>query len=133
MKKKILYWMLGLLLFCGWADLVWGQDATDKNFKEKTSKGFAVVKFTSKWQGSDIDSSVLEEVKGYEDAKIFIVKQEDTKKICKKLRLRNFPSVVLFHNGKKKETWKADMDGEIEIETSDIKSAINDAMAGDMY
>ena len=25
MKKKILHWIFGILLFCVWADLVWGQ------------------------------------------------------------------------------------------------------------
>ena len=25
MKKKILCWYIGLFIFCGWADLVWGQ------------------------------------------------------------------------------------------------------------
>ena len=25
MKKKVLYWCIGLFIFCGWADLVWGQ------------------------------------------------------------------------------------------------------------
>ena len=25
MKKKLLYWCIGLFIFCGWADLVWGQ------------------------------------------------------------------------------------------------------------
>ena len=25
MKKRILYWSIGLFIFCGWADLVWGQ------------------------------------------------------------------------------------------------------------
>ena len=25
MKKRILYWSIGLFIFCGWVDLVWGQ------------------------------------------------------------------------------------------------------------
>ena len=28
MMKKILYWIFGVLLFCGGADLVWGQTYT---------------------------------------------------------------------------------------------------------
>ena len=28
MMKKILYWIFGVLLFCGWVDLVWGQTYT---------------------------------------------------------------------------------------------------------
>ena len=30
MMKKILYWIFGVLLFCGWADLVWGQTTLTK-------------------------------------------------------------------------------------------------------
>ena len=56
-----------------------------------------------------------------------------SKKICKKLRLRNYPSIALFINGDKIDTWKGDMDGVIEIEPSDIKDAIENALAGDQY
>ena len=34
--KKTLYWILGLFLFCGWADLVWGQEI-QKGGKKPTS------------------------------------------------------------------------------------------------
>jgi hypothetical protein len=26
--RKIIYWIIGLFLFCGWADLVWSQTYT---------------------------------------------------------------------------------------------------------
>ena len=103
-----------------------------KNFKDAVADGVVVVVFTSKWSDSNVDE-YIKGVKGYEDAKIIIAASEDTKKICKKLRLRNFPSVVLFYNGKKKDAWKADMDGKIEIKTSEIKSAIDDVLAGDVF
>ena len=48
----------------------------------------------------------MEGVKGHDGAKIFTVKSEDTKKACKKLRLRNYPSVVLFFDGTKKDAYK---------------------------
>ena len=35
MMKKILYWIFGVLLFCGWADLVWGQIYTYKDWFQK--------------------------------------------------------------------------------------------------
>jgi hypothetical protein len=25
MKKKVIYWCIGIFIFCGWADLAWGQ------------------------------------------------------------------------------------------------------------
>tara|TARA_B100000287_G_scaffold405234_1_gene428636 strand:+ start:1166 stop:1540 length:375 start_codon:yes stop_codon:yes gene_type:complete len=105
---------------------------TDKNFKDKTGDGVAVVVFTSKWAESD-GMEYVKGVKGHEDAKIVQAMSEDTKKVCKKLRLRNFPSIVLFVNGDKIDTWKGDMDGVIEVEPKDIKEAIEDAIGGDVF
>ena len=122
-------YLIGLLFLISFLS---GQ-VTDKNFKDKISDGFSVIVFTSEWQEQDLDQSKLDGVKGYQEAQIITVKSEDTKKICKKLRLRNFPSVALFHDGSKKEVWKADMDGEIDADSDDIKSAIDDAMAGDVF
>ena len=62
-----------------------------------------------------------------------VVKVKDVKKICKKLRIRNFPSIALFHDGSKKDVWKADMDGEIDVSPSDIKDAIDDVLAEDVF
>ena len=103
-----------------------------KNFKDAVADGVVVVVFTSKWSDSNVDE-YIKGVKGYEDAKIIIAASEDTKKICKKLRLRNFPSIALFINGDKIEVWKGDMDGIIEVEPRDIKKAIEDAIAGDVF
>ena len=122
-------YLIGLLFFLS---TVVAQ-VTDKNFKDEAGSGLVVVTFTSEWQEQDLDPAILKGVKGYEDAILITVKSEDTKKICKKLRLRNFPSIALFHDGSKKEVWKADMDGEIDADSDDIKSAIDDAMAGDVF
>jgi hypothetical protein len=43
----------------------------------------------------------------------------------RKLRLRNFPSVVLFRNGKKVKVWKANFDGELDLKTDDVKESID--------
>jgi hypothetical protein len=106
---------------------------TDKNFKDKIGSGFAVVIFTSNYQPKDLDSAILKEVEGHEGAKILIVKSADVKKVVKKLRIRNYPSIALFHEGSKKEVWKADMDGEVECSAKEIKNAISDAIAGDVF
>ena len=103
---------------------------TDKNFKDETGDGFSVVVFTSEWQEKDLDKDILTSVKGHEDAVIITVKSEEVKKVVKKLRLRNFPSVALFHDGSKKEVW---MDGELDVSPSDIKSAIDDVLAEDVF
>ena len=76
---------------------------TDKNFKEKIGKGFSVVVFTSNYQEKGLDESVLKGVGGFDDAKIIRVNSSDVKKVIKKLRIRNYPSIALFHNGSKEE------------------------------
>jgi len=110
-----------------------GQDATDKDFKDKTKRGFVVVKFTSKWQEKNLDPKILDGIEGHNDCIILTVASEDAKKVVKKLRIRNYPSIALFYNGSKKEVWKADMDGIVEVDSKDIKKAIDDVLAGDVF
>ena len=106
---------------------------TDKNFKDETGDGVSVIVFTSEWQEQDLDEDILKGVKGYQDARIITVKSEDAKKVAKKLRLRNFPSIALFHDGSKQEVWKGDMDGDVDCSASDIKKAIDEIFAGDVF
>ena len=122
-------YLIGLILFLSTLTA----QVTDKNFKDKIGSGFAVVIFTSNYQEKDLDGSILKGVKGHEDAQIFTVKSADLRKVIKKLRIRNYPSIALFHDGSKKEVWKADMDGEVDVTASDIKSAISDVLAEDVF
>ena len=122
-------YLIGLILFLSTLTA----QVTDKNFKDKAGSGFVVVKFTSEWQEQDLDEKIFKDIKGYEDAVIIEVKDSNTKKLCKKLRIRNFPSIALFHDGSKKEVWKADMDGEVDCSASDIKKAIDNVSAGDVF
>ena len=122
-------YLIGLILFLSTLTA----QITDKNFKDKIGSGFAVVVFTSNYQVKDLDDSVLKGVEGHEDAQILTVKSAEVKKVVKKLRIRNYPSVALFFDGSKKEVWKADMDGEVDCSASDIKSAIDDVLAEDVF
>ena len=122
-------YLIGLIFFLSTLTA----QVTDKNFKDEVGDGFTVVVFTSEWQEQELDGSILKGVGGFEDAQILTVKSADLKKVCKKLRLRNFPSIALFHEGSKIDTWKADMDGEVECDASDIKKAISEVMAGDQF
>jgi len=122
-------YLIGLILFLSTLTA----QVTDKNFKDKVGDGFTIVVFTSEWQEKDLDESILKGVGGYEDAQILTVKSDGLKKVCKKLRIRNFPSIALFHEGSKVDTWKADMDGEVDCSAGDIKSAISEVMAGDAF
>ena len=105
----------------------------DKNFKEKINGGIVVAIFSAEWQEQDIDEKVLKGVEGYQDCSIIRVKSEDAPKVVKKLRFRNFPSMALFYDGSKKETWKADMDGEVDVSNKEIKAAIDDVLAEDVF
>ena len=122
-------YILGLMLFLS---VAYGQ-INDKNFKEKVNGGVTVAIFTSEWQEQDLDEKILKGVDGYQDAEILIVKSEDAPKVVKKLRFRNFPSIALFFDGSKKETWKADMDGEVDCSSKEIKNAIDDMLAEDVF
>ncbi len=122
-------YLIGLILFLSTLTA----QVTDKNFKDKIGSGFSVIVFTSNYQAKDLDESVLKGVKGYEDAQIFTFESAGLKKVVKKLRIRNYPSVALFHDGSKKEVWKADMDGEVDCSASDIKKAIDDVSSGDVF
>ena len=136
--SKLIKWGFKLLcvigitiILCG--NFVKGQDATDDDFKDKIKKGFVVVKFTSKWQEKNLDPKILDGIEGHNDCIILTVASEDAKKVVKKLRIRNYPSIALFYNGSKKEVWKADMDGIVEVSSDEIKSAIDDVLAGDVF
>ena len=122
-------YILGLILFLS---VAYGQ-VNDKNFKEKVNGGVTVAVFTSEWQEQELDSKILKGVDGYQDAEILVVKSEDAPKVVKKLRFRNFPSIALFFDGSKKETWKADMDGEVDCSSKEIKNAIDDMLAEDVF
>ena len=121
--------LLGLLLFLS----VGFSQINDKNFKETVNGGTVVAVFTSEWQEQPFDKDIVKGVKGYEDCEIIYVKSEEAPKATKKLRLRNFPSLVLFYDGSKKETWKGDMDGELDCDKKDIKNAIDELFSGDVF
>ena len=70
---------------------------------------------------------------GWKPGKLLKKAFKGVKKVVKKLRIRNYPSLALFHNGKKISVWKADMDGIVDITNKDIKKAIQDAMSGDVF
>ena len=124
--------VIGLaIILCG--NVVNAQDVTDKNFKSKVAKGFVLVKFKADYQYANLDPKLLDGVKGHEGCVIISVNRDDVKKVVKKLRIRNYPSLALFHNGSKKEVWKADMDGIVDVTNKHIKKAISDAMAGDVF
>ena len=54
-----------------------------------------------------------------------ILPSKKVPQVVRKLRLRNFPSVVLFKDGKKVKVWKADFDGNLELARDEVEKSIN--------
>ena len=106
---------------------------TDKNFKDEVGSGFVLIKFTAPYQYANLNPELLDGIKGHEGCVIIEVESDEVKKVIRKLRIRNFPSIALFYDGSKKEVWKADMDGEVDGSVDDIKSAIDDVLAEDVF
>ena len=141
--KKIIYWVFSVMLVTGSTNHLLGQTSqrastsvgaiTDDNFKSKVAKGFVLIKFTAPYQMANLDPKLFDGVKGFEGCVIHEVDRSSLKKVVKKLRIRNFPSLALFHDGKKKKVWKADMDGVVDVKNKDIKKAISNALAGDVF
>ena len=80
-----------------------------------------------------LDKKLFDGIKGFEGCVVIEALSDDVRKVTKKLRIRNYPSVALFHDGSKKEVWKADMDGEVDCSADDIKSAIANVNAEDVF
>ena len=122
-------YLIGLFLFFS---VTFGQ-VNDKNFKENINGGFVGAVFTSEWQEQEFDEGILKGIDGYQDCRVLYVKSKQAPKVVKKLRFRNYPSMGLFFDGSKKETWKADMDGEIDVNNKELKSAFDDVLAEDVF
>ena len=108
-------------------------EITDKTFKSAISKGFVVVIFNADYQLKNIDPKMIKDIKGHEKAVVIQVHENNVASVVKKLRLRNYPSIALFHNGSKKKVWKPDMDGNLGITQKDIKKEITNILAGDVF
>ena len=114
------------------------QEVNDDNFYGAIYKGMHLVRFTADWSDDNKQNFyqgkfVIDGDSAHMGTQMMILPSKKVPQVVRKLRLRNFPSVVLFHNGKKKEVWKADMDGELDINNGDIKSAIDDVLAEDVF
>ena len=65
------------------------------------------------------------DVEGYKGAKIFHADTKDTPKETRKNKLRTFPSVVLYKDGRPIAKWKASIDGKNIVTSKDIKDKID--------
>ena len=116
-----------LLLF----SLVLGQQQiTDTNFYGAIYKGMHLVRFTSEWSQDNKQNFyqgkfIVDGDSAYMGTQMMILPAKNVSETVRKLRLRNFPSVVLFKDGKKVKVWKANFDGKLELSTEDVKKSID--------
>ena len=111
--------------------LIFGQQqVTDINFYGAIYKGIQLVRFTADWSEDSKQNFyqgkfIVEGDSAYMGTQMMIIPSKKVPETVRKLRLRNFPSVVLFKDGKKVKVWKANFDGNLELKTDDVKKSID--------
>ena len=106
------------------------QQVTDTNFYGAIYKNLWLVRFTADWSQDSKQNFyqgkfIVEGDSAHMGTQMMIISSKNVPQTIRKLRLRNFPSVVLFKNGKKVKVWKADFDGNLELTTDDVKKSID--------
>jgi len=114
------------------------QEVNDDNFYGAIYKGMHLVRFTSEWSDDNKQNFyqgkfIVEGDSAHMGTQMMILPVKKVPEVVRKLRLRNFPSVVLFKDGKKVKVWKADFDGKLELSTEQVKKAINWHATGKVY
>jgi|TARA_R110000851_G_scaffold154394_2_gene296688 thioredoxin-like negative regulator of GroEL len=106
------------------------QQVTDANFYGAIYKGMHLVRFTADWSENNKQEFfqgkfIVEGDSAHMGTLMMILPAKKVPETVRKLRLRNFPSVVLFKDGKKVKVWKADFDGNLDLTTDDVKKSID--------
>ena len=106
------------------------QQITDTNFYGAIYKGMHLVRFTAEWSENSKQNFyqgkfIIDGDSAHMGTQMMIIPSKKVPETVRKLRLRNFPSVVLFKDGKKVKIWKANFDGKLELTTDDVKKAID--------
>tara|TARA_R110002111_G_scaffold216791_1_gene279354 strand:+ start:110 stop:481 length:372 start_codon:yes stop_codon:yes gene_type:complete len=106
------------------------QQITDTNFYGAIYKGMHLVRFTAEWSENSKQNFyqgkfIVDGDSAHMGTQMMIIPSKKVPETVRKLRLRNFPSVVLFKDGKKVKIWKANFDGKLELTTDDVKKAID--------
>ena len=106
------------------------QEVNNDNFYGAIYKGMWLVRFTAEWsqdskQNFYTGTFMVKGDSAHMGTQMMILPSKKVPQVVRKLRLRNFPSVVLFKDGKKVKVWKADFDGNLELGADDVEKAIN--------
>ena len=106
------------------------QQITDTNFYGAIYKGMHLVRFTAEWSEDNKQNFyqgnfIVDGDSAHMGTQMMIIPSKKVPETVRKLRLRNFPSVVLFKDGKKVKAWKANFDGKLELTTDEVKKSID--------
>ena len=106
------------------------QVVNDANFYGVIYQGMHLVRFTAEWSNDNKQNFyqgkfIVTGDSAYLGTQMMILPAKNVSETVRKLRLRNFPSVVLFKDGKKVKAWKANFDGKLELTTDDVKKSID--------
>ena len=106
------------------------QEVNDANFYGAIYKGMWLVRYTADWSPEDGSNFwqgdfIIDGDSAYMGTQMMILPVKKVSETVRKLRLRNFPSVVLFKDGKKVKVWKANFDGKLELSTEQVRKAID--------
>ena len=106
------------------------QKISDANFHGVIYKNLWLVRFTAEWSEDSKQNFyqgkfIVTGDSAYMGTQMMILPAKNVSQTVRKLRLRNFPSVVLFKDGKKVKAWKANFDGNLELSTDDVKKSID--------
>ena len=120
MKKAI------TLLLVTASMLLYGQpkQLTDQTIAESINTGVVVVEFGAEFATPFADWAKVADCRYY---RLDIGKYPDVKK---EYRVRSIPNIMLFNNGVKEETWKANIMLELEVTADEIQEAIQDILLG---
>jgi len=97
-----------------------------------------LVRFTSEWSDNNKENFyqgklMIDGDSAYHGAMMMILPVKKVPEVVRKLRLRNFPSVVLFKDGKKVRVWKADFDGNLDLTTEQVRKVVSWHATGKVY
>ena len=131
-------WLLLLSLAFGQQLPPAQQEVNDANFYGAIYKGMHLVRFTSEWSDNNKQNFyqgklIIDGDSAYHGATMMILPVKKVPEIVRKLRLRNFPSVVLFKDGKKVRVWKADFDGNLDLTTEQVRKVVSWHATGKVY
>ena len=93
MKKRILYWSIGLFIFCGWADLVWGQ----QTFTQEQALEM-IKQRDAQWEGKieKADSLIASQKDVISDYENLVVKLEGSAEVDSLLLYAKDKQIILL-------------------------------------